>query len=834
MQAASVGLAWVWMMLAGGTGALSNMGAPLPLDPNLSAIAPGECLWYGTTSGLAAADPNSSNETEKLFAEPAVQRLLTSIEEQIMAAVRTASGEEGPEARVLAEKIPVVVKAFITRPIAAYVGNLDIQPNAPPTNVEAALVLNAGDQKADLEAALTTLLGMATQQGMQTTAESAGDVAWQRVTLPPDAPVVRYGWKDDYFIIAVGETTHTQLLERLGGATPDWLAKVRAENPIEREYSLGYVNVTAILQKVQPILEAEEPEAWPIIERLGLTHIQAIHGVTGYDEVGCTSMTHLVTDGQRPGLLAFIPHEPLTAEDLTPIPKDAMVAVAARFNPTEALEHALDLATQFEPSARDDFNREMQMGQAEVGVDLPKEIVGSIGDAWVAYLPAGDLMMSWTSAAAAVRVKDAATLRTAVAKIVAKAKEEAARSGERVAINESTTDGRTVYTVQFLGAPIPITPSWSISDKWMVFGLMPGAVHATLDRTAADSLSAAEPVAAVMSGGEGPAVLAYADTPQLVRAAYPWLQMGLQMLSAQLRNEGIVIDVSALPMADVIVKHLRPNVSTLTHEDDGFHFISRGSIPGGSNVASAPILGALLLPAVGSAREAARRNQELNNLRMLSLGALNNESARGEMLSDIYSEDGKPLLSWRVRILPFIEENALYQQFNLDEPWDSENNLRLLDAIPAAFRSPSAEYLGNRTRYVTLKSPDSLFPGQQAVRLAGVTDGTSNTLLVVQAAPEAAVEWSRPADIEFDAENPFAGVADPSGQFLAAFCDGSVRSLSLAIGDETMRALVTRAGEEVIDDQMLWQPPAPYLYDMQVQPAEAAPAVQPAGAGLDK
>jgi hypothetical protein len=830
----------MWLVLAGGTGALSNMGAPLPLDPNLSAIAPEECLWYGATSGLAPADPNSSNETEKLFAEPAIQRLLTSIEDQVMAAARKASDAEGPETRVLVEKVPVVVKALLTRPVAGYVANVQIPPKGedgapqPPPKVDAALVLNAGDQKAELEAALTTLLGMAAQQGMQSTAEEAGGVAWQRVTLPPDAPVVRYGWKDDYFIIAVGETTHTQVLERLGGAAPQWLANLRAEHPIEREYSVGYVNVAAILQIARPLMDAEEPEAWAIVERLGLTHIQAIHGVTGYDEVGCTSMSHLVTDGQRPGILGFIPHEPLTAEDLTPIPKDAMIAVAARFNPSEALEHGLDLATQFDPTARDEFNREMQHGQAAIGVDLPKEIIGSIGDAWVAYLPAGDLMMSWTSAAAAVRVKDAATLRTAVAKIVARAKEDLARGGEQVAINESTTDGRTVYTVQFLGAPIPITPSWSISDDWLVVGLMPGAVHATLDRTAADSLGAAEPVEAVMSGGEGPSVLTYADTPQLVRAAYPWLQMGLQMLSAQLRNEGVVIDVSALPMADVIVKHLRPSVSTLTHEDDGFHFISRGSVPGGSNVASAPVMVALLLPAVQSAREAARRNQELNSLRQLSLGALNNEAAMRELPSDIYSEDGKPLLSWRVRILPFIEQQALYQRFNLDEPWDSDNNLPLMEFMPDVYRSPSSEYLGNRTRFLALKSPDSLFPGQQAMQLKNVTDGTSNTILFVQASPEAAVEWTRPADIEFDSDNPFAGLAAPSGQFLAAFCDGHVRSLSLAIGDETMRALVTRGGEETINDQMLWQPPAPYLYDVQTLPADAAPEPAPAGAGLDK
>ena len=62
----------------------------------------------------------------------------------------------------------------------------------------------------------------------------------------------------------------------------------------------------------------------------------------------------------------------------------------------------------------------------------------------------------------------------------------------------------------------------------------------------------------------------------------------------------------------------------------------------------------------------------------------------------------------------------------------------------------------------------------------------------MQASPAAAVQWMKPADIDFNSEHPFAGIAQPSGQFLAAFCDGSVRPLSLALGDATMKALATR------------------------------------------
>jgi hypothetical protein len=92
-------------------------------------------------------------------------------------------------------------------------------------------------------------------------------------------------------------------------------------------------------------------------------------------------------------------------------------------------------------------------------------------------------------------------------------------------------------------------------------------------------------------------------------------------------------------------------------------------------VATIGILVALLLPAVQAAREAARRTQSTNNLKQLILGLLNYESANGHFPPHAsYSPDGKPLLSWRVHILPYLEEQALYSQFRLDEPWDSEHN----------------------------------------------------------------------------------------------------------------------------------------------------------------
>ena len=463
--------------------------------------------------------------------------------------------------------------------------------------------------------------------------------------------------------------------------------------------------------------------------------------------------------------------------------------------------------------------------ESHIGVNIREDILAALGDVWVAYLPGGDLMSSWLNSAAAVKVKDASKLRTAIGKVMDAFKAEMARHDEGVTIGESTADGRTIYSLQFQREPVPFSPSWCISDDWIVFGVLPQAVQSALDRKAEDSLGANEAVAAVLK--DGPSAFAYQDTPQLVRSAYPFMQIGVQMLAAQVRQAGISIDTTALPSADTIIKHLRPSISTMSHGEDGFHFNTRSSLPGGGNmVGAAPIVVAMLLPAVQSAREAARQAQEMNSLKQLAIGTLNYESAHGKMPTDVMGADGKPLLSWRVQLLPYMEEQTLYNQFKMNEPWDSEHNRPLLDQMPAYLRSPSSDWLQNRTRFVALRGDSSVFPPKGEVRIQDVTDGTSNTITIVEGSPEAAVEWTRPADIDFNPERPFAGVAQPSGSFLAAFCDGHVMKVSLAIGREAMNALVTRNGEEPIGYDAVDEPPAPWLYATESEASKSTDAVE--------
>src|SRR5205814_7143349 len=114
----------------------------------------------------------------------------------------------------------------------------------------------------------------------------------------------------------------------------------------------------------------------------------------------------------------------------------------------------------------------------------------------------------------------------------------------------------------------------------------------------------------------------------------------------------------------------------------------------------------------------------------------------------IYGKDGKPLLSWRVAILPYIEQDQLYKQFKLDEPWDSDHNKKLLDKMPKTFEIPEAKAKPGHTFYQVFTGPETVFPLDATKKLrfpASFTDGTSNTLAIVEAANP--VPWTKPEDI---------------------------------------------------------------------------------------
>jgi hypothetical protein len=168
-----------------------------------------------------------------------------------------------------------------------------------------------------------------------------------------------------------------------------------------------------------------------------------------------------------------------------------------------------------------------------------------------------------------------------------------------------------------------------------------------------------------------------------------------------------------------------------------------------------------------------------------------------------YDAKKKPLLSWRVSILPFVEQQALYDKFHLNEAWDSPHNKALIEQMPDIYRSPGRPGMkAGMTCFVLPTGDQAIFSRTDAAaEFRQITDGTSNTVMVMHATEKRAVVWTKPDDYELDAKTlRDALFAKPDGETLVCFADGSVRLLRGSLGDANLMGVFTSRGGEIVEN----------------------------------
>jgi hypothetical protein len=212
----------------------------------------------------------------------------------------------------------------------------------------------------------------------------------------------------------------------------------------------------------------------------------------------------------------------------------------------------------------------------------------------------------------------------------------------------------------------------------------------------------------------------------------------------------------------------------------------------------------------GKVQAAAERVKSQTNLKQIGIAMIDYHDSYNHLpLPAIYSPQGKPLLSWRVALLPYLGEEQLYRQFKLDEPWDSPHNKALLSQIPKVYASPKRDATGDpsATYYQVFVGkrdaglgPRPIFTeGGPPLTLTAVAnaDGQTNTLLVVEAGD--AVPWTKPEDLPYSPNGPLPKLGGLSKDgFNAVFADGSIHFLKTNIAEKTLRNLITYNDGEVI------------------------------------
>ncbi len=636
------------------------------------------------------------------------------------------------------------------------------------------------------------------------------------VTVKGEGPAAEAWWLEGDDLLSVStSTSYDDVVAAIEGK-----AASATTSPIRNELMKAEPGFEPVVAAFFDLSKVPLP---PDAARYGVDGLKRVDYRVGFQDEALFSVFRVVAPSPRRGFLAMLDQPTFDKSSLPPIPAGLTSWTVFSFAPTSFYEKFKTLAAAGGPGGTQVFDAFEQNVQQNLGLRFKEDFLAQLGPKWVFYLngeaPPQGKAIGKVRAALLAEVRDSATLGRTIDKVMAVIMQvlqaQAAQNPQAKALQIQKVAGPTpgyrlvlppgTLTPQMAGI---IDPTILVGKKQFVLAISGAEARAALagGKTWTPGPEYATPFAKLpkdliaLSVDDPRAVL-----PPLVAAA-PTMITGLNAAIAGQTPPGkpkfaLKLDTSKVPTPDEVSRRLFPNTTAVTLDRDGLKVTSRESIPSTTGVGGVAVGTALLLPAVQAAREAARRAQCVNDLKQIGLALHNYHSTNnGFPAAAITGKDGKPLLSWRVAILPYIEANGLYNEFHLDEPWDSRHNKALIAKMPNAYKCPSRPQAAEgTTTYKAFVGGGALFDPTKPAGIQQVTDGTSNTMAVVEG--KTPVIWTKPDDIPFDPKAPAsfldAGSNHPGG-FNVLFADGSVRFIKTSTAVQAFRALITRAGGEVV------------------------------------
>ncbi len=620
---------------------------------------------------------------------------------------------------------------------------------------------------------------------------------------------------------------------------PDWKRR-NAFGDGQILTGVGWVDLQRILEKYRdvqlPNLEdgGESFTVGAVASMLGLDNVTELLGRQGYDGKVCVSQVDLLYDGPRRGVLKLYDGQPMSLDQLPPLPEYSTVVMASSMDWAEAADIVLGLIRdgmekfQAPEQERQDFEDGLKQVDEAVGGSVRNDFLAHLGPAHAFFNDPANAILGF-GYGLAIQVKDAEKVRGFIQKALQEIPEES-EQGLRVVRHEK--GDREVISIGM--AEVPIFPAFTVDGDWLVVGLTAQTVDAFLDRRQGE-LDPWEPTKEHLELLERlpKEFLSFSlsDPREGIRMINQYIPVIQGALASSPEMSGI--PMMDLPSVERIIKPMFPTATMTVADESGIHYHSRQCLPGlplfgnvdNVSPATSAIAVALLLPAVQQAREAARRTQSKNNLKQIGLALHNYHDTYNKFPAGVIEGQKKPedSLSWYGSLLPYLDQAPLYKELDQKQKWDDEANERVGQTVIPSFRNPSAKEeklngyaqvdyagvagLGKDGPNKKLNDKGAgMFAYNRATRVADVTDGLSNTLMVGDISKDRG-PWLQggKATIRPFVDKPYINGPDGWGgnhaggaHFLMG--DGAVRFVSQNIDPQVLEALVTIRGGEVIGD----------------------------------
>ena len=595
---------------------LAPAGAEAPLAERL----PKQSLFYIGWAGRNL--PLDGSTFGQLLREPAVGKILSSL-------YQAARDSTPPPDRPALEHVWALASIVWQHPIALSL--IDVGAGQTGPVISAALLIDLGEHKADFDKHLDAVL-LAADVPLKEAV--VGKTAY-RVLSTPAGPV-GFGAMGNVFFLTVGAAAPQKLLsvkppQSLSAAKSFAAAHKVVGGP--NEQLAVYLDLTAIRARVETFAPPAGPDATKsefsrALDALGLGKATALAGTMRIVDKGLYMKTKLFTPVPHRGLLFPLAGAPITEADLAHLPDDALYAATIKLNPSALYAEIRHVIRQFDPKAEQEFLRGVREAEKELGISITRDILANLGDTWT-LLSAPSIGGFGTGTVLIVKARDAKKLSATTAKIEALLRRRMGGPSRSRRPGGSTPGIETLKSgklkVHYVRIPsrdfMPLAPAWAVHEDKFYFALWPQVIIGAVQGAGRRPL-AQDPAFRKLRGRVAvkASAMTFVNTPQIVRRLYNFILVGWTGISNSreaTRNFPFVPQPDWLPALPQIEKYLQPEISAISSDAEGITIEGYGSTPlTGLATApvAAPMAAAVLLPAVGRARNLAQQAVSMANL----------------------------------------------------------------------------------------------------------------------------------------------------------------------------------------------------------------------------